>query len=71
MTQPFRDEVEAFLRLTGMSPTRFSASATRDRHFVRKLRRGRRVFPDTMERVRSFMHHYDPISGSSNPPAAE
>lgn len=55
-----REEIEAFLRLTGMKPTRFSISATRDRHFVRKLRMGRRVWPDTEERVRKFMRSYDP-----------
>lgn len=71
MTEPFRDEVEAFLRLTGMKPTRFSALATRDRHFVRKLRLGRRVFPDTMDRVRGFMRNFDPVTGSSTPPAGE
>lgn len=48
-------EVEAFLRLTGMKPTRLSIGATSDRHFVRKLRMGRRVWPETAERVRAFM----------------
>ena len=60
MTDPFRDEIEAFLRLTGMKPTTFSIRATRDRHFVRKLRMGRRVFPDTADRVRTFMRTFDP-----------
>lgn len=63
MTDPLRDEIEAFLRLTGMKPTRFSISCTRDRHFVRHLRAGkRRVWPDTAERVRKFMRNYDPAA---------
>ncbi|MCP3732044.1 hypothetical protein M9978_16590 [Sphingomonas sp. MG17] len=66
MTDPFRDEVEAFLRLTSMKPTRFSALATRDRHFVRKLRLGRRVFDDTKDRVRQFMRTFDPVTGTSS-----
>ncbi|KKW92265.1 hypothetical protein YP76_10055 [Sphingobium chungbukense] len=60
MTDPLKEEIEVFLRLTGMKPTRFSISATRDRHFVRKVRKGRRVWPETAERVRAFMRNYDP-----------
>ena len=62
MSDPFRDEVETFLRLTHMTPTGFSAAATRDRHFVRQLRKGRRVWPETVERVRGFMRNYNPAS---------
>ncbi|MFQ3894585.1 hypothetical protein [Sphingobium sp. R-7] len=64
MTDTLKDEIEVFLRLTRMKPTRFSISATRDRHFVRHLRKGRRVWPETAERVRAFMRDY-------RPPAAE
>lgn len=60
MADPFRDEIEVFLRLTGMAPTTFSISATRDRHFVRKLRLGRRVWPETIDRVRAFMRDFEP-----------
>ncbi len=60
MTDPLTDEIEVFLRITGMKPTRFSISATRDRHFVRQVRRGRRVWPETAERVRAFMRGYTP-----------
>lgn len=59
---PLREEIEVFLRLTGMKPTRFSAQATRDRHFVRKLRKGRRVWPETAARVRAFMRSYNPAA---------
>ncbi|WP_053000686.1 hypothetical protein [Sphingomonas sanxanigenens] len=60
MADPLLEEIEAFLRLTGMSPTRFSIRATRDRHFVRHLRKGRNVWPGTMDRVRAFMRGFDP-----------
>lgn len=53
-----------FLRLTGMTPTQFSVRATRDRHFVRTLRMGRRVWPETAERVRSFIRNYDPAQAA-------
>jgi hypothetical protein len=55
MTDALIEEIEVFLGLTGMTPTRFSARATGDRHFVRQLRKGRRVWPETAERVRAFM----------------
>lgn len=51
-------EIEEFLARTGMTPTRFSEDAIRDRHFVRQLRKGRRVWPETAEKARSFMAEY-------------
>lgn len=60
MTDGLKDEIEVFLRLTGMKPTRFSAAAINDRHFVRQLRRGRRVWPETAAKVRAFMQSYAP-----------
>jgi hypothetical protein len=72
MTDTLLDEIEAFLRLTGMKPTRFSALATSDRHFVRHLRIGKRnVWPHTAAKVRSFMRNYDPKRNCAvaHPPA--
>lgn len=55
MTDALIEEIEVFLRLTAMKPTTFSVRATGDRHFVRQLRKGRRVWPETAERVRTYM----------------
>lgn len=55
------DDVEAFLIEHSMAPTAFGA-ALGDRHFVRTLRRGRRVWPETEEKVRAFMAEYRPHS---------
>ncbi|WP_426255775.1 hypothetical protein [Sphingomonas sp. DC2300-3] len=49
-------DVEAFLEQNPqVSATRFGDDALGDRHFVRQLRRGRRVWPETEQRVRDFM----------------
>jgi hypothetical protein len=60
MDQQLLPEIECFLSLTGMSPTRFSQDAIRDRHFVRQLRNGRRVWPETAEKARLFMAEHRP-----------
>lgn len=53
-------EIEAFLETHGMAPTRFGDEALGDRHFVRQLRSGRRVWPETEAKVRRFMATYRP-----------
>lgn len=55
-------EIEAFLVSHEMKPTTFSLLATdgKDRHFVRQLRAGRRVWPETAKRIRQFMVTYRP-----------
>lgn len=52
--------VEAFLDRTSMSPVTFGREAMNDPHFVRDLRKGRRVWPETDEKVRTFMATYRP-----------
>lgn len=49
------EDIEAFLRSSGMTPTRLGDEALNDRHFVRQLRLGRRVWPETERKVRVFM----------------
>lgn len=51
-------DVEAFLAMSGMSATRLGDQAIGDRHFVRQLRAGRRVWPETEAKVRRFMATY-------------
>lgn len=49
------DDIEAFLTAHEMTPTAFGERALNDRHFVRQVRNGRRVWPETEEKVRKFM----------------
>jgi hypothetical protein len=58
MTSDLLSDIEDFLEAHGMAATTFSQEALRDRHFVRQLRQGRRVWPDTEQRVRKFMAEY-------------
>jgi hypothetical protein len=51
-------EIDAFCAAHNMSDTRFSTSATKDKHFVKLLREGRDIRLSTLERVRHFMLTY-------------
>lgn len=51
-------DIEAFLKRHKMAPSSFGGGLG-DRHFVRQLRAGRRVWPDTEARVRKFMAEKD------------
>lgn len=55
----FLSEVEAFMTRTGVAPSRLGREIN-DPAFVLKLRRGRRVWGDTKERVRAAMARLDP-----------
>lgn len=54
---PLIAEIEKFLRTRGvnMSETAFGLAAMNDGKFLATLRDGRRVWPDTAEKVRAFM----------------
>lgn len=56
----FIQTVDAFLERTGMAPVTFGREAMNDPHFVRDLRNGRRLWPETEAKVRAFMASYDP-----------
>lgn len=49
------DEIETFLRTTGLSATRFGVLAAGDTKFVKTLRKGRKPRADTVQRVRDWM----------------
>ncbi|HWK40912.1 MAG TPA: hypothetical protein VNR60_03195 [Croceibacterium sp.] len=51
-------EIEKFLRLTGMPPTKFGRLATHDPRFVFDLRMGRLPRGETQKRVEHFMNKY-------------
>lgn len=48
-------EVEHFLSVSGMGPTYFGKVAANNTELVRRLRAGRRVWPETAEMVRDFI----------------
>jgi hypothetical protein len=53
-------DIEAFLKTHDMAPTKFGDDGMGDRHFVRQLRAGRRVWPETEAKARQFMATYKP-----------
>lgn len=54
---PLLAEIDAFLSIPGIgiSATRFGIEAMKDSKFVSALRNGRRVWPDTEQKVREYM----------------
>lgn len=55
---PLPDAIDAFIGKTAMSPVTFGRLAMKDPHFVRDIRSGRRVWPETEAKVRAFMAEY-------------
>ena len=55
---PLPETVDAFLALHDMAPVTFGRLAMKDPHFVRDLRAGRRVWPETEDKVRAFMTNH-------------
>nr|WP_218821415.1 hypothetical protein [Sphingomonas laterariae] len=58
------EDIEAFLLRHNMAPSSFGGELG-DRHFVRQLRNGRRVWPDTERRVRAKMAEHDHEAASN------
>lgn len=59
---PLPDTIEAFLALHDMAPVTFGRLAAKDPHFVRDIRGGRRVWPETDAKIRAFMaNHRAPL----------
>lgn len=61
----FLDEIDAFLKANDMSPTAFGMKSLNDPPFVAQVRKGRRVWPETMDKVRSFMKDHEAESQAS------
>ena len=55
MVNPLLSEIEAFLETHGLSHWQFGLGAVNDKHFVDDLRKGRRTWPETEQRVRDYM----------------
>ena len=62
-TEALLRDVDAFLSLTGMKPTNLGRGALNDPAFYIKLKRGRRLFSETEDKVRGFMRMYARIKG--------
>lgn len=58
-------DIEAFMAQHNLAPTRFGDEALGDRHFVKQLRAGRRVWPETEQKVRDFMAAYEPAQAAA------
>ena len=59
---PLPETIEAFLTLHDMAPVTFGRLAAKDPHFVRDIRGGRRVWPETDAKIRAFMANHSPAT---------
>lgn len=57
---PMLSEIEAFMTTHKLSQWQFGERALGDRHFVKQLRTGRRLWPETEAKVRNFIATYAP-----------
>jgi hypothetical protein len=58
MDSEFLAQIEAFLAKHQMAPSTFGAMIG-DRHFVRQIRAGRRVWPETAAKIRAKMGEFE------------
>jgi len=54
-------DVNIFLNLTGMKPTNLGKAALNDPALYFKLKRGRRLYEETEERLRRYMEVYSAV----------
>lgn len=54
------EDIEAFIVRHDLNPSRFGRMAMGDPKFVYELRKGRRMEPETMDELRTFMKAYQP-----------
>ncbi len=60
MTATLLSDIEAFLLRCSIAPSTFGAMVS-DRHLVRQLRQGRRVWPETEGRIRAKMNEIEGV----------
>lgn len=65
MRSELMQEINAFLKRTGMSPTSFGTESIGDRTLMISLRRGRDLKLRTVEKIRAFMQAYVPEEGKA------
>ncbi|MGV0964219.1 MAG: hypothetical protein ACOYBT_10045 [Polynucleobacter sp.] len=51
-------DIDAFLERTSMAESALGRAAVNDWKFVRSVREGRRLWPETEAKVRDFMREY-------------
>lgn len=56
--QPLAEAIDAFIETHSMSPVTFGRRALNDPHFVAQLKGGRRCWPETEAKVRTFIRDY-------------
>jgi hypothetical protein len=61
---PLLNDIDAFLRVHKLSDSAFGRQAVNDWKLIRQLRAGRRLWPDTEGRVRTFMVTYQSKASS-------
>lgn len=67
--QQFRDEVNSYLQVSGLTPTAFGDKAASDPNFVFELRNGREPRRSTIAKVRSYMaDRQSPVSRETPSP---
>ncbi len=49
-------EIEAFLKRTGIAPTRFGDESCGERSLLKRLKRGGKISTDTYDRIKAYMH---------------
>lgn len=52
------EDVQTFIAANEMSESRFGVESLKDKNFVRQLRGGRKTWPDTERKVRTYMASY-------------
>lgn len=60
MNAPLLTEIDRFLAAEGIGEHRFGILAANNGRLIERLREGGRVWPETEERVRSFMANRRP-----------
>ena len=57
---PLLTDIDAFLRIHKLSESAFGRLAVNDWKLIRQIKAGRRLWPDTEARVRTFMITFQP-----------
>lgn len=55
------EQIEQFILDHKMGASTFGLLAKNERHLVFELRKGRRMWPETEEKIKSFMASYEPV----------
>ena len=58
------NDIDQFLATHGIGAATFGDLAMKDRHLVRQLRGGRRLWPETEQKIRTFMAEYQPAEAA-------